>query len=79
MPRPDLAGILRVIAKVTGCQGPVLVAQQPIRRHLGGIEFHLDLHILGDRHGAAGQLLHKHLPRLANAVDVGIDPIAVVG
>ena len=75
----DLAGVLRVVFEILRRHDPVFVAEEPVGGDLGGIELHLDLHILGDRHRAPGELLDEHLPRLPRPVDVGIDPVAVVG
>ena len=79
MPGSDLAGILPVVAKVLGRHDPVLVAEQAIGGHLRGVKLHLDFHILRDRDRAARELLHEHLPRLAGAVDIGVNTIAVIG
>ena len=78
MPGADLAGVLFVVLEILRRHDPVFIAEEPVGGDLGGIELDLDLHILGDRHRAPGELLDEHLPRLPRSIDVGIDPVAVV-
>ena len=79
MPRADFAGVLLVVIEVGRGQHAVLVAEQPVRRDLSRIELDLNLHVLGDGHEVAAHLLDEDLASLADAVDIGIDAVAVVG
>ena len=79
MPRAQIARILGVIIEILVGQTAVVVPNQPIRRDLGGIEFHLDLGILGHREEGARQFLHDHPPGLTQRVDGIGHTVAVVG
>ena len=46
---PDLSSVLGVILKVLVCHHPVLIADQTVSFNPGGIEFHLELHVFGNR------------------------------
>ena len=75
----DVAGVLRVVGEVLVAQQAVLVADQAIGPHARGIELHLELHVLRDRDQRAAHLLHEHLARLEQVVDVGVVAVPVVG
>jgi hypothetical protein len=77
--RADLAGIHLVVVEILLLQQPVLVADQPVGRHLRRVELHLDLHVLRDRHERAADLLDEQLLRLAPRVDVAVVAVALVG
>ena len=57
----------------------VLVTDQAVRGHLGGVEVDLDLHVLGDGHERAAKLANQHAMGLVGAVDVGVVAISLVG
>ncbi len=79
MARADLSGIDLVIVEILAVQRARLVADQPVFGDRGGIEFHLHLHIARNREKRARQLVHQHLLRLVQRVDIGRLPIAVLG
>ena len=79
MPPAQIARIFGVVVEVLVGQTTVVVPNQPIRRDLGGIEFHLDLGILGHREEGARQFLHDHPPGLPQRVDGIGHTITVVG
>ena len=56
----------------------VFVPDQPIGLDPGGIEVHLDLHILGDGDERAAHLLHQHLAGFRDVVDVGVVAVALI-
>ena len=77
--RAELTGVLAVVLEVLLREQPVLVAQEPVRLHPRRVELDLDLHVLGHREERPAELLHEHLLRLAEAVDVGVVAVPLVG
>ena len=78
MPRADVTGIHLVVVEVFAVQSARFIAHQAILGHRGGVELHLQLHVLRDREQRGRGLLHQHLARLVKRVDVGRDAIAVL-
>ena len=79
MTRADLPGVLGVVIEVLLGQQAVFITDESIAAHGGGIELHLNLHVLGDGVESAAHLLHQHFARFAEAVDVGVVAVAFVG
>ena len=79
VPRAQLPGVLAVVGEVLGAKRAVLVADEPVGLHAGGVELHLDLHVLGDRHQRARELAHEHAPPFPQVVHVGVLAVPLVG
>ncbi len=79
VPGADLAGVHRVVAEILVGDGPVLKAHQPVAGHHIWIKVHLYLGVHGDGLQRARQAVHKEPLRLGQGVDVGIEPVAIVG
>ena len=79
VPCANFAGIDLVVVEILTLQGAVFIAQQSVFADLGGVEFHLQFHILCDHGQGRAELLHQHLARFTQVVDVGVVAIARVG
>jgi hypothetical protein len=79
MTRPDRPGIHPGIPEVLVGDGPVLIADEPIRGDDGGVELDLDLGVEGDRLDRPGQVLGEQATCLGEVVDVGVEAVALVG
>jgi hypothetical protein len=77
VPRAQLARVLAVVGEVLGRQQAVLVADQPVGVHAPRVELHLQLYVLADGEQGAAHLLHQHLARLQQPVDVRVVAVAV--
>ncbi len=76
--RADLPGVFAIVIEVAVGHDPVFIADQPKTRHLGRVEFDLDLHVLGNGHQGGTHFPDQHLVRFFRRVDVGVMPIALV-
>jgi homocysteine S-methyltransferase len=79
VPGAELAGVDRVVAEVAVGDVAVLVAEQTPALDRHGVEFDLDLGVLGDRLERARQVLDEDPPRLGERVRIVIAPVALVG
>ncbi len=79
MSRADFTRVLRVVIEVFLRQHAVFITNEAVAAHGGRIELHLDFDVFCDGDERAAHLLDQHLPRLAEAVDVGVVAIALVG
>jgi len=79
VPGAHVAGIDLVVGEIFLPQQPVLVADQPVRRHARRVELHLHLHVLGHRHQRAAGLLDEQPPRLRRRIHVAVVSVALVG
>ena len=70
MARAHLARVGRIVAELLVGERAVLVTDQPIALHPVGIEFHLDLHIVGKRHEVRTEVPAEYPPGFFGAVDV---------
>ena len=77
--RPDRAGVDPRIAELAVGDGPVLVADEPVRRDHGGIELDLDLGVEGDGLERPDEVLDEQPAGLGEVVDVGVEAVALVG
>ena len=75
---PDFASVFLIVVKIGGGHDSILIANQAVGTRPLRIELDLDLHILGDRHQIAGQLLDHLSMRFAARVDKGVDAIASI-
>ena len=75
----DVTRIDRVVVEILAPQNPVFVADQPVFLDPRRIEFDLDFHVLGDGQQSGAHLLHQHLVRFLQGVDVGVVTIAGIG
>ena len=74
----EVAAVARVVGELLVPQATVRVADQPVTLHLRGVELDLQLHVVGDREQRGAHLLDQHAPRLEQAVDVRVVPVAVI-
>jgi hypothetical protein len=77
--RAEFAGILAVVVEILLGEQAVFVADEPVGVEMGGIEFDLELDVLGDGEEGAGGLFDEALAGLGEGVDVGIVAVALVG
>ena len=76
--RTNFARIFAIVSEIFRLQHSIFVTNQTIALYLSRIEFDLNLHVFGDRHQRARQLLNQHSVSFAVAVDVGVMTVAVV-
>ena len=75
----DLSGIHLVVAEVFSCQHTVLVAHQAVLADQRRVELDLDLHVPGHGVQRGAHLVHQHLLRFEERVDVCMIAVAMVG
>ena len=75
----ELAGVDAVVAELVVVEHPVLVADQPVRRHDGGVEHDLGLGVLGGDGQRRREVLDEQPLGLGERVDVGVEAVATVG
>src|SRR5215831_6529621 len=75
---PNHARVDFVVGKILTVEHSRLVADETIFGHARGIEFDLDLYILGNREERCGDLVYEHLACFVQGVNVGGHTIAVL-
>ena len=79
MPTSDLPRIDLVVLEVLCIQGAILVSDETISLHVGGVELDLQLDVVG--HGAHGgaEVLPEHALRLLDRVNIGVVAVSIIG
>ena len=79
MTTAQFARIFFIIIKIFFGQHPVLIPNEPVRLHLGRIEFDLQFNIFGNRKQCATEFIHQYFLRLSNAIDIGMITVSFIG
>ena len=75
----DRPGVDAGIGERAVVDGAVLVADEPVGGDEVGIELDLGLRVEGDGLEGRGQVVPEERPGLVEVVDVGVEPVALVG